>query len=61
MSGYDTNGDGYVDAAELAAEWGWDEEKAQDHIDVFDDNEDGVIDSSEFAHVMTTIEGHLHE
>ena len=62
MSGYDANNDGFVDAAELAAEWGWTEDKAQSHIDMFDDNvEDGKIDSSEFADVMDRIEGHLHE
>ena len=61
MSEYDANGDGFVDAAELASEWGWKEGKAQGHIDVVDVDGDGKINSSEFAVVMSMVEAHLHE
>ena len=60
MSEYDTNGDGFVDAAELADEWDWTEDNAQDHIDSFDADGDGLINSTEFADVMNRIESHMH-
>ena len=60
MSEYDTNGDGFVDAEELAAEWDWTVENAQGHIDSFDEDMDGLINSTEFADVMNRIENHLH-
>ena len=60
MSEYDANGDGFVNAAELAAEWDWTEDKAQGHIDSFDADGDGQLNASECAVVMSRIEAHLH-
>ena len=63
MSDYDTNGDGKIDAAELAAAWDWTEDKAQSHIDDVDMDDDGLINSSEFEMVLSMVEsGYLqHE
>ena len=47
----------YYDDVEIMSK-----EKAQSHIDLFDDNEvDGKINFVEFANVMDRIEGHLHD
>merc|ERR1711992_255183 len=60
MSEYDHDGNGFVSASELADQWGWTEDKAQNHIDTFDEDDDGQINTVEFAHVMNMIENHIH-
>ena len=59
MSDFDTNGDLLVDADELAAAWGWTVEKAQSHIDHFDEDGDGKINAHEAAVLMTRIESNI--
>ena len=59
MSDFDKNNDGLVDAGELVEEWGWTDEMAQAHIDSFDDDEDGKINSHEFAVVMNRMEASI--
>ena len=59
MSDFDTNNDGLVSAIELAKQWDWTEEEAQDRIDDFDKDLDGHINAHEAADLMTKIEAHM--
>ena len=56
MSDFDTNGDGFVDAAEVGSEWGLTEDNAQHTIDMVDSDGDGRINTNELKMVLSIME-----
>ena len=56
MSDFDTNGDGFVNAAEVGAEWDMTEDDAQHTIDMVDADGDGLINTSELKVVLSIME-----